>query len=398
MQRYLTLLKTQPIVRTLASIQLIGYLGTWFSMVAIYVLMSKLGATPTQIALVAIMSFLPGVIQAPIAGAIIDRFSFKPLMLLLLSVELIATFFILFIDSIEWVWVLLFLLFIRMSAGSFYFTAEMSLMPQVVQGEQLKTANDLHSMIWALTYTAGMALGGVVVDFWGVEVAIILDVLLFAICLVIFSQVTINLSTTKSDLPLLAQIIDGVRYLKTHKKVIYLLILHSSVGLTAYDALVALLAEYAYKEIISIALAIGSINAVRATGLFIGPIIVGRYITKDNLDVVMFLQAFFILLWGVTQPYYYLSLAAVFFTGFLTTSIWSLTYAMLQEETDKRYLGRIISYNEMGFMLMSAASSFLIGFLFEKMGFSLVHITYILALLFAVMALYYRRIKPHYTA
>ena len=393
---HLKLLREHRLVRQLSTIQLIAYLGTWFSTVAVYVLMSKLGANPMLIALIAVMNFLPGIIQAPIAGAIIDKISFKPLMLSLLFVELFATAGLLYIDRIELAWLLLALVFIRMSASSFYFTSEMSLMPQVLTADELKTTNELHSVIWSFTYTAGMALGGFIVDLYGVRTAIIIDIIMFAIAIAIFIGVRVDVVIEKSTDKLLKQVGDGIRYLKENKLVVYLIILHASVGLTAYDALVTLLADYQYKGVISIALAIGLINSVRALGLTMGPFFVGKYINKNNLDFVMFMQAFFIILWGFLQFDFWLSLIGVFFTGFLTTSIWSLSYAMLQAQTDKAYLGRVMSYNEMGFMSLSVFGSFLIGFLYEDFGVELKYITFTLGGLFLLMAWYYRVIKKHY--
>ena len=393
---HIKLLREHKLVRRLSTIQLIAYLGTWFSTVAVYVLMSNLGASPMLIALIAIMNFLPGIIQAPIAGAIIDKISFKPLMLSLLVVELVATAGLLYIDTIELAWLLLSLVFIRMSAASFYFTSEMSLMPQVLTPDELKTTNELHSIIWSFTYTAGMALGGFIVDLYGVKTAILIDILMFTIAIVIFIGVRVDVIIEKSTHNLWKQIVDGVVYLKNNKLVLYLIFLHASVGLTAYDALVTLLADYQYKGAISIALAIGLINSVRAFGLTMGPFFIGRYINKNNLDFVMFMQAFFIIVWGFLQFNFWLSLIGVFFTGLLTTSIWSLSYAMLQAQTDKAYLGRVMSYNEMGFMTLSVFGSFLIGFLFENFGIELKYITFILGGLFMGMALYYRVIKKYY--
>lgn len=257
---HLNLLKKHTVVRKLSTIQLLAYTGTWFSTVAIYVLLTQLNASPMLIAMVTVMNFLPGIVQAPIAGAIIDKIPFKPLMLVLLVVELLATLAILLVDSLDLVWLLMILIFIRMSGSSFYFTAEMSLMPQILTVTELKIVNELHSIIWSLTYTAGMAIGGFVVYAYGVKIAILMDVLFFLLSITIFMQVQVPVAIEKSTQKLFKQIQEGFIYIKNNKKIIYLLFLHASVGLTAYDALVTLLADLQYKSIISVALSIGLIN------------------------------------------------------------------------------------------------------------------------------------------
>ena len=74
MNRYWHLLHEQPVLRRLTLIQLLSYFGAWFTNVAIYTLLLKLDVSPTVIALTAVMHFLPGVIQAPFTGVLIDRF------------------------------------------------------------------------------------------------------------------------------------------------------------------------------------------------------------------------------------------------------------------------------------------------------------------------------------
>jgi MFS family permease len=266
-------------------------------------------------------------------------------------------------------------------------------LPHFLHAKELKLANEIHSIIWSLTYTAGMALGGVVVNVYGVYTAIVVDLLFFVVAFGILISVQMPDIIKTASGSVWYEIKSGLRYIIDNKKVLYLMILHASVGLTAYDALIALLADVLYKELIAIALSIGIINAVRAVGLTLGPLVIGRFIHPNNLDIVMFLQGVFILVWGVMQPWFYLSLVAVFFTGVLTTSIWSLSYAMLQEATDKNFLGRVMSYNEMLFMSMSVLGSFLIGYLFDNFGFSFQEVTYTLGTLFILMSIYYRLIK-----
>ncbi|RUM61306.1 MAG: MFS transporter, partial [Sulfurimonas sp.] len=74
MKRYVALLKSEPVLARLSLIQLIAYFGAWFSNVAIYTLLLDMGVSATIVALTAALHFLPGVIQAPFSGVLIDRF------------------------------------------------------------------------------------------------------------------------------------------------------------------------------------------------------------------------------------------------------------------------------------------------------------------------------------
>ncbi len=165
---YKQLFKNHKIVRQLFAIQFIAYFGAWFSNVAIYSMMVDFGASASVIALVTAIHFIPAVVFAPFSGSIVDRVNPKTLMIFLLFTELSMTLCFLFISSLDDLWMLLIFLFIRMSSASMFFTAEMTLLPKLLSGKTLIKANELHSIIWSFTFTAGMAMGGIVVNIYGV--------------------------------------------------------------------------------------------------------------------------------------------------------------------------------------------------------------------------------------
>ena len=119
---------------------------------------------------------------------------------------------------------------------------------------------------------------------------------------------------------------DGFNYLLAHKKILHLILLHAAIGLTSFDALITLLADFKYKEFIAVPLAIGWMNATRALGLMIGPFVIYKIISKDNLHYFFILQGLAIILWSMLEYNFYLALIALFITGFFITTLWSYTY------------------------------------------------------------------------
>jgi MFS family permease len=370
-------------------IQTLIYFGTWFSVVAINTLLIQFHTSEMMIAVITAAMFLPAIFIAPFSGAVIDRFSTKSLMRLMVLTELSMTLAYLTIDSSDMLWILFILIFIRSSAASMFFTLEMSLLPKIISGETLQEANEIHSMIWSVTYALGMAIGGVVVYYVGIYNSFLIDAALFAIAFYLLLSIHIEV---KSDLhePIAKMIKDGFTYLKNNKHILGLILLHSSVALTAFDALVTLLADFNYKYTIAVALAIGWLNAVRAFALAIGQFIIGKYIHEKNLHILLVLQGIAIIIWGYFQKDFTASLITIFFVGLFTTSLWSYTYSMLQRATQKEYLGRVIAYNDMIFMVLSVATTMFIGTA-SKNGLSLEWITYILGVCFILVAIWYRR-------
>jgi len=384
-----------PVVRRLSLIQLISYFGTWFSQVAIFSMLVSYGADALTIAFTAAMGMLPAVVLAPVIGVIIDKVHFKRLMLVLLLIEIVMTLGFMAINALEYIWVLMVLIFFRSGASAMLFSAEMALFPKLITGDMLKNTNEIHSIIWSFTYAVGMAVGGIVTYYIGYDMAFMLDAILYSIAVLLLLGLKLDLEKvthTDSNWHMLK---DGFRYLLSQKKIIHLLLLHASIGLTSFDALITLLADFQYKMLIAVPLAIGWMNATRALGLMIGPFFIGKIITKENLHYFFLLQGLAILLWSQLEFNFYYALISLFITGFFITTLWSYTYLLIQEETDPKYMGRVISYNDMFFMLSNVATALFIGYA-SQWGISLESITVSLGLGFLLVALYYIWFKRVY--
>jgi len=389
MNAYLELLKSNSILRRLSSIQLIVYFGAWFSNVAIYTLLIDLKVSAEVVAFVAMLHFLAGVIQAPFSGSIIDRVRPKKLMLFLIFVEIFATIGLVFVGDVLDLWLLYTLIFFKMAAASFYFTTEMSLLPKILTGESLQKANELHSIIWSFSYTLGMALSGFFVYYLGITMAFILDAAMFVVAFIMLVNLKIDIVIIKGDENFLEMMRDTFSYLKRNPLAIHLMLVHAFLGLTAFDALVALMVDRYYAGIIATSLALGLLHSSRAIGLVIGPMFLGKFLSNRVLVYIFIAQGIAILLWAIMMHDFYLSLLASVIVGLFTTTLWSYTYTLLQQNIEEKYYGRVVAYNDMLFLGSGAFTSFLIGFLATH-EFSLEMIATILAFGFFVGAIYFR--------
>lgn len=387
---YRKLFAEHKIIRDLSLVQFIAYFGAWFSNVAIYTMLVDFGSTEFAISIVTAMHFLPAVLIAPFSGAIIDRVKIKPLMISLLITELLMTILFLAIDNKEQIWFLMILIFIRMSAASMFFSTEMSLLAKLLNGKPLQMANEIHSIIWSFTYAVGMAISGFIVNSYGVKTAFIIDATIFVIALIVFIRIDFVVKASITSDKIFQLIKDGFIYIKNNKIILYLIFLHSCVGLTSFDALITILAKNEYKYVISVPLAIGISNAVRALALMFGPMIISKYVTKQNLHYLLIFQGIAIILWGLMQSNFYISLIALFIVGLSTTTLWSFTYALLQDKCDEKYIGRVISYNDMFFMISCITTTLFIGLMASLTSIDI--ITILLGVGFLCFAFYYTRI------
>lgn len=396
MKDHVILLKSEPVLRRLSLIQLIAYFGAWFSNVAVYTLLIQLDVNPGVIALTAALHFLPGVLQAPLSGPLIDRYAPKQLMMLLMAIEILATLPLMLVDDVSELWLLFVLVFIRMGAASFYFTLEMSLLPRILERSKLKLANEIHSMIWSLSYTFGMAISGFMVYLVGVKTAFLLDAFLFVIALMLLVPLLLPSIKTSKRESIFFMMKESIAYLGKKPLLKHLILLHAFVGFTAFDALVALMADAYYLPAVAAALAIGLLHAFRAVGLALGPMIMAKWINNDTLAYLLLFQGVSILAWAAVVENFTLSLIASVLVGLGTTTLWSYTYTLLQLHTDEHYYGRIVSYNDMMFLLTVAMVSLFVGVLAEAM-IPLSVITALLGSGFIFGMFYYLWIRKTYT-
>jgi len=391
---YIQLLRQSQAVRILTSVQIIAYFGSWFSQVAILALLVQLGASAFVISVTVAFAFLPALIQGPFTGALIDRLEPKRLMNTLLFIEAICTFLFVFIEGGEHIWLLLALVYIKMSAAGFYFTSEMSLMPKILKPSELKLANEIHSIVWSVSFTAGMALGGLSVQYLGIKAAFLIDASLFIIAILVFNKLRISVEKNEQLGSYLDSFKEGMSYVfKKNPKLIFIIMLHASVGLTVFDGVVTVLAESKYKSVISVALAIGFIGAIRSVALVIGPFLFSKHINKDRLFYLFLAQGAAIMLWGILSHDFWLSLVGAFFCGLFTTTIWSYTMTMLQDSIDKEFYGRVVAINDMFFTATATLTSLALGVMMES-GISGGDSLFTLGVLFVLIAVTYRVARP----
>jgi len=388
MKQYRTLLNSEPVLKKLSLIQLIAYFGAWFSNIAIYTLLIDLKVSAEIIAFVAMLHFLSGVIQAPFTGAIIDKVNTKKIMIVMLLIQILSTLGLLIIDNLDQLMLLYCLIFLKMAAASFYFTAEMSLLPRILSGEKLQLANELHSIIWSFSYTFGMAISGYFVYLFGVKSAFLLDAFLFVIAFFILLSTSIKVIIKESSQNLFKMMIDTFKYLKSEIKVLHLMLIHAFVGFTAFDALVALLVDNYYHSVLATSLSLGLLHSFRAIGLVLGPVLLGKWINQKNLVKLFFFEAVAMFVWSFFMHNFYLSLFASIFVGFFTTTLWSYTYTLIQKNMNENYYGRIVAYNDMLFLGVAAFTSYMTGVLVE-MHWRLESIGLLMGIAFVVGGVYY---------
>lgn len=152
----------------------ISVLGTQFYMIALPWLVLKLSGDPLQVGAVLALTGVPRAMFMLLGGALTDRFSARALMIYAnLARSTLVGFlaFLVMTNAIE-VWMLYLLGPAFGLADAFYFPAQSSMMPQIVEPEQLVAGNSIVQGTSQLSFALGPALaGGMIAMFGGGQAA-----------------------------------------------------------------------------------------------------------------------------------------------------------------------------------------------------------------------------------
>ena len=161
--------------RRLWAASVISLLGEWFNTIALFFLILEYSGSEFLLGILFSVRMALFAISQPINGLLADRFSRKSLMLWsnLLQVGLALSF--LLVDGPEDMWWLVSVSGLMMLLHGVYVTAERAALPNIVDEEDLITANAIDSASWSTALCIGAMLGGIVVSIWGTDMAFIID-------------------------------------------------------------------------------------------------------------------------------------------------------------------------------------------------------------------------------
>ena len=93
----------------------------------------------------------------------------------------------------------------------------MNVISQIVDDKLLIKANEIHSIIWSVTFVLGVAFGGIIVDKLGVWASFVIDAGLFFIAMLVLTKIQFNINQTEIKTKLYKTIKDGISYIKQNK-------------------------------------------------------------------------------------------------------------------------------------------------------------------------------------
>jgi MFS family permease len=261
--------------------QLISFAGDWFLLVALYGLVLDATHSAVLASLILVAELAPQFLVAPVAGALADRMNRQVLMVLcdLARVGLCLGFLLAGPESI---WIIYPLLAgIAVFSAAFEPTSSAAV-PNLVEPEDLPTANVLVGSAWGTMLAVGAGIGGVFTALAGREAAFVADAVSFLVSGVLLATVRRPFSEARGHeehVGIGAATMETIRYARSDGRVVALLAVKGGFGLAG--GVLVLLPVFATDVFHQGDAGIGVLYGMRGVGALIGPFL-GRRIAGDS--------------------------------------------------------------------------------------------------------------------
>ncbi|MFK7984415.1 MAG: MFS transporter [Sandaracinaceae bacterium] len=325
----LGLLRSRRRFRTLYFADSLSMVGDWLTYVAVGLLALRGPQGVLGVALVQMAHSLPRAVSAPLAGWLSDRVDRRALLVgaslsrgaITLAMAVAAAR-----DEVLWVEGLLFL---RMAGASFVQAPSRAALPQLVERRELEPANRLVATSWAVLFTTGVALGGLVTGLLGPVVALTLDAGTFCLAGGLFGS--------------LGRLAPAIRETSREERSLVRFPDRLAAALAKTPALFAsgaafVLLHDALGAAVGVAFGLGGLHAVRGAGNGIGPWLFRRVGDRRAVFADLIATLIGVLLLTVSHPAARAVACAVWGIGVGAT--WVGATVWLQRVTPDGILGR----------------------------------------------------------
>lgn len=171
-------------LRLLLIAGLISQTGDWALRVGLAYYVYVLTGSTVASAAMLLASFVPQMVLGSVAGVFVDRWDHRTTMVVANLLQAFGLLPLLAASS-DRVWLIYVVLFWQGCVQQFFLPAERSLIPQLVPGERLVTANALIGQIGDIARLVGSAAGGVVVAIGRISLLTLVDLASFLLAAIL---------------------------------------------------------------------------------------------------------------------------------------------------------------------------------------------------------------------
>ena len=373
---YLSLLRNNPAFGRLYAAQLASFAGDWFATVALLGMALEMTGSSTVAAGVLALQTGGFAAASPLAGIIADRLDRRKLLVAVDLARVPVALAFLLARGPDTLWIaFVAVALLAIGAAIFEPTSSASL-PNLVEPEDLPSANVLIGSAWGTMLALGAALGGLVAVTLGRDAAFVINALSFAVSalLIIGIRRPLQLPREPGHQPsggITDAIATAIRLARSRRTVAAFLLTKTSFGFGT--GIVALLAIFGRDVFGAGDAGIGILFAARGLGALIGPFVARSAMGTDDRGLIRGIGWSFV---ALTMAYALFPLAPgiavaavlVFVAHCGGGAQWSLSTLGLQRATPDAIRGRVFSVDYGLVTLAIALSTLLAGFLADAVA------------------------------
>lgn len=261
--------------------QLVSLIGSGLTNFALGVWVFERTGSATEFALISVFAILPGILIAPVAGVLVDRYDRRLTMIIsdtVAGLSTVAIALLLFSGHLE-IWHIYLSALISSTASSFQYPAYAASTTLLVPKKHLGRAAGMTRAADAISLIVSPALAGVLLGIIGLEGIMLIDFVTFlfavgTLALVVFPQVPRSPGTAATRPSLRSDIVFGLRYLVARPGLLWL-----SLYFTAINALWAFCNVLLTPMVLTFSNAegLGTIVSALGGGLLLGSIVMSAW-------------------------------------------------------------------------------------------------------------------------
>jgi MFS family permease len=374
---YIEFFSSNAKYRRLWAASVISLLGEWFNTIALFLLILEYSGSEFLLGILFSVRMILFGISQPINGLLADRLNRKSLMLWSNIAQIFLALTFLMVDGPEDMWWLIGVSGIMMLFHGVYVTAERAAVPNIVDEEDLITANAIGSASWSTALCIGAMLGGIVVSQWGTDAAFVIDSFTFLLSAIILIPLSIE-QTVDDNMkgPIFRTALKNIKIgwdrIYSDKKLLRIVFAKTSWNL-AGAGLAGVFLVLAGSDIsgYGAAFGFGLFFFARGIGTGIGPLI-ARSVFKDRskwpnmVGILVSLSGIFYFFVGLTIDYYLpLTVFLIICAHSASGGNWVLSTVLTQTWVEDEVRGRVFSMDMLLLGLSAGLSTTTAGYLVE---------------------------------